>query len=187
MGQPQRRSCTQTTFTKDGCCIMGTDNYIDFMIHSFAQQMSYYISQTDPKALLRFDRDRFFSSFSYANDEGIHIGLKPSPYRPGWSGRDTEIGTVYKEKLDDLSEEALRELHNSDSISEAPYANNILLSAKMQWVEHLPKTSMSIPICTVTEAVSPWNVIGGRPSTRKGLSCTFRFRYCINNSLLLQG
>ena len=150
---------------------MGTQDYIDFVIHSFAQQMTYYISQTDPKALLRFDRDRFFSSFSYVNDEGVRVGLKTSPYCPGWSGRDTEIGTVYKEKLNDLSEEALRALHNSDSTTRAPYANDVLLSAKLQWEEQLRETSMSIPICAITEAVSPWNVIGGRPSARKGLYC----------------
>jgi hypothetical protein len=171
MGQPQRHSCTQATFTTDGRCIMDTEDYINFMIHSFAQQMTYYISQTDPKALLRFDQDRFFSSFSYVNDEGVHVGLKPSPYRPGWSGCDTEIGTMYKERLNELSEEALRALHNSDLISQAPYANDTLLSAKIQWEEQLRETSMSIPICAVTEAVSPWNVIGGRPVARKGLSC----------------
>jgi hypothetical protein len=171
MGQPQHHSCTQATFTTDGRCIMDTEDYINFMIHLFAQQMTYYISQTDPKALLRFDRDKFFSSFSYVNDKGIRVGLKPSPYRPGWSGRDTEIGTVYKERLNELSEEELRALHNSDLISQAPYANDVLLSAKIQWEEQLRETSMSIPICAVTEVVSPWNVIGGRPAARKGLSC----------------
>ena len=77
------------------------------------------------------------------------------PYHPGWSGGDTEISTMYKERLNDLSEEALGALHNSDSISQAPSANDALLSAKVQWEEQLWETSMSIPICAITEAVSP--------------------------------
>jgi hypothetical protein len=82
-GQPPPHSCTQATFTRDGCCIMEPEDYIEFMVHSFAQQMTYYISQTDPQQLLRFDRDAFFSSFSFANDKGIQVSLRTSAYCPG--------------------------------------------------------------------------------------------------------
>jgi hypothetical protein len=77
---------------------------------------------------------------------------------------------VYSQNLESLSLEGLRELHNSDSHSKAPYANEVLLSAKEQWDEHLQGTSRSIPICAVTEAMSPWNNVGGRPGARKGIS-----------------
>lgn len=42
-----------------------------------------------------------FSNFSYGNDEAVRIDLKQFAYRPGWSGDDTTIGTVYAERLDD--------------------------------------------------------------------------------------
>jgi hypothetical protein len=173
MGQPPPHSCTQATFTRDGCCIMEPEDYIEFMVHSFAQQMTYYISQTDPRRLLRFDRDAFFSSFSFANDKGVRVGLRTSAYRPGWSGNDTKIGTAYNENLEELSEDELRLLHNSDLRSQAPYGNDILSAARELWEDHIRQTSMTIPICVVTEAVSPWNVVGGRPQARKGQSLSF--------------
>lgn len=132
--------------------------------------MTYYISQTDVKQLLRFDCDKVFSSFAFVNNQGMHVGLPPSAYRPGWSRSDTKIGTVYTQNLGSLLVEELRELHNSDSHSKAPYANEVLLSAKEQWDEHLQGTSKSIPICAITKAMSPWNNVGGRPKARKGIA-----------------
>jgi hypothetical protein len=66
------------------------------------------------------------------NDKHEHVGIQQSAYCPGWSGNDTKIGTIY-EPFDDLVEEELRALCNLDSGSKAPFANNILLSAKEEW------------------------------------------------------
>jgi hypothetical protein len=88
---------------------------------------------------------------------------------------------AYDENLEELSEDKLRLLHNLDLDSQAPYGNDILSAARELWDDHIQQTSRTIPICMVTEAVSPRNIGGGRPQARIGRSLSFSCKTASQN------
>jgi hypothetical protein len=111
---------------------MAPEIHFQHVVQSFAQQMAYFICQLPPQYLARFDRDKFFSSFSMVVDN-IRVPLQMSPYHPGWSGNVTTLGTIYMQDFNTMLLPELMHLHNSDTDTDAPYGNNLLLDLRNEW------------------------------------------------------
>ena len=151
----------------DGGKIMEPVTHLNHFSRNIVSLVMHIVQQYDPRSLLRFDRDRLLSSFSCAIN-GVRTAAGPWQHGPGWSGDDVKIGTEYMQDLSTLPEADLAMLWNSNTPSNAPYGNNVLLEAMTTWAKHKKEWADTLPICVVAEGVLAGNIIGGRPSTRKG-------------------
>lgn len=137
-------------------------SHLNHFTRSLTETVAAFCSQYPPNALLRFDRDRLISSFSAVID-GNRVTPEQWEYGPGWSGTDTEVGKDYTpilasmgvKTVDDLSEQQLAQLYNSNSLSDAPYGQEHIQKVNEDWAAHYEEYAKYIPICVLTEGESP--------------------------------
>jgi hypothetical protein len=136
---PPVPNCTQATILKDFKGIMERTSYAEMTVIAFAQQISYYLQQTDPDISLRFDSKKFFDAFSYIGDDGNRTAIGHSDLHPGWS--------------EEVDEDASSNMMNR-------YGNENIEKVGHFWEAHISECSSVIPSCVLASS--------GKPCERKG-------------------
>ncbi|KAG2008884.1 hypothetical protein CC2G_014268 [Coprinopsis cinerea AmutBmut pab1-1] len=163
----------QASFGIDGEAGLTGEAHFEHFVHAMLQFNAFIVNQFPPHYLMRIDKDKFLSAFTFVNSEGVRVGSKPWPLGPGWSGTDTAIGTKYEQDIRALPTDQLLRLHNSDSLSESRYGNTLVADHIANWNRHLKSQSATIPLCVASD-LSGVKDFEPNPSLRRNVAKTIR-------------
>ncbi|KAG2017256.1 hypothetical protein CC2G_006781 [Coprinopsis cinerea AmutBmut pab1-1] len=163
----------QASFGIDGEAGLSGEAHFEHFVRAMLQFNAYIVNQFPSHYLMRIDKDKFLSAFSFVNDEGIRTGCKPWNLGPGWTGADTTIGTKYTQDLRNMPADQLLRLHNSDTITNTRYGNTQVAQHVAAWNRHLKAQSITIPLCVASD-LSGINDAQPNPTLRRNVTKSIR-------------
>ncbi|KAF9065239.1 hypothetical protein BDP27DRAFT_1425053 [Rhodocollybia butyracea] len=142
-----KAACETANLVTDGFGMADAQSYLDVTARAILEHCLGIISQAPMDTLPRINRDVFLSAFSLVDENNIRIQAKPWALGPGWTGENVQIGKTYSEDIRGLPEETVKELWNSDTVSDIPYGNQAMVDARLEWIALHQSRVPTHPVC----------------------------------------
>lgn len=174
-----RKSSSQATFTTDFDSLMDVQSGLDHWARSLLQFAAYAIDQTPRRHQFRLNKEKFLESISCVVD-GVRCCASPWPLGPGWDPKDAQVGKVYSEDFDGMTEAQLIEHCNADGGSVYPYGRKEAHDHTIAWRAHQSAMTKTIALCAAAD-IDEKGDVQANPNKRR---CGWRSSVPISRSLL---